>query len=61
MPGRFELYRDAAGQYRWRLWSSNRSDIIADSAEGYTSKAGAQNGIQAVKTDAPAAPIDDKT
>lgn len=43
----FEVYRDSAGEYRWRLRDTN-SKIIADSAEGYSSKAGAEAGIQNV-------------
>jgi uncharacterized protein YegP (UPF0339 family) len=35
--------------------------IIATSGEGYTAKASAENGIEAVKRDAPGAKIDDQT
>lgn len=31
----FTVYRDAAGQYRWRLTAAN-GRTIADSAEAYT-------------------------
>ncbi len=34
----FELYKDSAGQYRWRLRSAN-GQIIATGGEGYTTKA----------------------
>ena len=30
-----EVYRDTAGEWRWRLWASN-GNVIADSGEGYT-------------------------
>lgn len=44
----FELYEDRGGKYRWRLRHRN-SNIIADSAQGYTRRASAQNGIQSVR------------
>jgi uncharacterized protein len=56
----FELYQGSDNQYRWRLKSAN-GQIIATGGEGYTSKAGAQNGIAAVKRDAPTAPVEDLT
>ncbi len=60
MAAKFELFKDKAGDFRWRLRHQN-GDIIADSAEGYSSKANAKNGIQSVKDNAPSAPIDDQT
>jgi hypothetical protein len=54
----FELYEDAAGEYRWRLRHDN-GNIIADGAEGYTAKSGAEGGIESVKTNAPGAYLDD--
>lgn len=45
---RFELFVDNAGEWRWRLVASN-DEIIADSAEGYASKQGAERGIRSVK------------
>jgi len=38
---KFHIYRDTAHDWRWRLKSAN-GRIIADSAEGYVSKAGAR-------------------
>lgn len=35
------FYRDAAGEWRWRLKARN-GRIVADSAEGYTRKDGAE-------------------
>lgn len=58
MAAKFELYKDSKGEYRWRLKSGN-GQTIATGGEGYTSRAGAQNGIAAVKRDAPNAPVDD--
>ncbi len=60
MAATFELYKDRAGEYRWRLRHEN-GQIIADSGEGYTTKANAMNGIESVKTNASAAPIEDQT
>jgi uncharacterized protein YegP (UPF0339 family) len=47
----FELYEDRGGKYRWRLRHRN-SNIIADSAQGYTRRSNAQNGIQSVRRNA---------
>ena len=60
MAATLELYKDKAGEYRWRLRHEN-GNIIADSGEGYTSKANAENGIESVKENAPGSPIDDQT
>ena len=57
---KFELYKSSNGEFRWRLKSGN-GQIIATSGEGYTSKSGAQNGIDALKRDAAAATTDDQT
>lgn len=50
---KFELYQDKAGQYRFRLKARNGK--IIGVSEGYTSKAGCQNGIDSVKANAPLA------
>ena len=34
---RFEVYRDAAGEWRWRLRAGN-GRVVADGAEGYASR-----------------------
>jgi len=52
----FELYKDARGQWRWRLKASN-GKVVADSGEGYVSKQSAQEGITLVKTYAPGAAV----
>lgn len=41
----FQIYKDAAGEWRWRLCAHNQQ-IIADGAEGYVSK---RNVLRAVK------------
>lgn len=60
MAASFELYKGGDDQFRWRLRSGN-GEIIADGGEGYTRKDGAENGIAAVKRDAPGAPTEDQT
>jgi uncharacterized protein YegP (UPF0339 family) len=57
--GEFEMYKDSAGQFRWRLRAPN-GEIIAQ-GEGYASKQGCQSGIDAVKKYAPGAPVSDQT
>jgi len=57
--GKFELFKDAAGKFRFRLKAGN-GQIIA-SSEAYESKAAAQNGIKSVRTNAPTGRTDDQT
>ena len=52
---KFEIYTDKAGEYRFRLKARN-GEIIATS-EGYTAKAGCENGIESVRKNAPDAEI----
>lgn len=59
MAGKFELYKDARGEFRFRLKAAN-GEVIA-SGEGYTSKAAAENGIKSVQTNAPGATVVDQT
>jgi len=59
VAGRFELYLDGRGEYRFRLKAGN-GEIIAVS-EGYRSKAGAMNGIESVRSNAPDATLEDQT
>jgi uncharacterized protein YegP (UPF0339 family) len=56
---KFEIYKDAKGEFRWRLLADN-NQIIA-SGEGYTTKAACQNGIESVKNNAPKAEVEDQT
>jgi hypothetical protein len=53
--GKFEVWSDKAGEYRFRLKAPN-GEIIATS-EGYSSKKSCMNGIQSVMKNAPNAPI----
>ncbi|MFC6939012.1 HVO_2922 family protein [Salinirubellus sp. GCM10025818] len=52
----FEVFRDNADEWRWRLVASN-GNIIADSGEGYQSKQGVERGIESVKRSAPDAEV----
>lgn len=56
---KFEVYKDAKGEYRFRLIAPN-GEIIAV-GEGYVDKAGCLNGIASVKLNAPKAEIVDMT
>lgn len=59
MP-KFEIYKDTAGKFRWRLKSPN-GQIIASSGEAYESKDNCKNGIMSVKNNAPKAEIAEMT
>ena len=47
---KFEIYKDKAGEFRFRLKAKNGEPILA--SEGYTAKAGCVNGIESVKKNA---------
>ena len=51
MPAKFEMYKDKAGKFRFRLVAAN-GEIIAAS-EAYESKEGCSGGIESVRTNAP--------
>jgi len=53
----FELFRDKAGEWRWRLRHRN-GNIIADSGEGYARRKDAKNGLESVKRNAPGADVE---
>jgi uncharacterized protein YegP (UPF0339 family) len=53
---KFHIFKDKGGDFRWRLVAPN-GKIIADSAEGYTTKQACQDGIASVKRYAGAAEI----
>ena len=52
---KFELYKDKAGEFRFRLKAAN-GEIIGKS-EGYKAKASAKKGIASIAKNAPDAPI----
>lgn len=43
----FEIYKDKAGEFRFRLKAKNGENILA--SEGYSSKSACNNGIESVK------------
>ncbi|MBP7120100.1 MAG: YegP family protein [Methanolinea sp.] len=55
--GKFEVYFDKAGKYRFRLKASN-GEIIAV-GESYSSKSACMNGIESVKKNAATAVIEE--
>ena len=55
----FEMFKDAKGEYRWRLKSANGKSI-ADSGEGYKAKADCLHGIDLIKEGAAKAKVDEK-
>ncbi len=59
MAGKFELYKDKAGKFRFRLKASN-GQVIA-TGEAYESKASALNGIESVKKNSSGATTVDQT
>ena len=57
MPaGKFEVYKDNAGKFRWRLRASNGEEIA--SGQGYESKEACIKGVESVKKNAPMAEIE---
>jgi len=56
---RFEIYKDNAGEFRWRLRAPNSEEIAA--SEAYESKDGCRTGIESVKKNASEAEIADTT
>jgi uncharacterized protein YegP (UPF0339 family) len=59
VAGKFELYKDKAGMFRFRLQAPN-GEIIA-SGEAHESKASAEKGIASVQKDAADAKVVDLT
>jgi uncharacterized protein YegP (UPF0339 family) len=47
MAGKFEFYKDKAGEFRFRLKAGNGEPILA--SEGYASRAACTNGIESVR------------
>ena len=47
MAGKFEVYKDKAGEFRFRLKAANGQNILG--SEGYSAKAGCMNGIESVR------------
>jgi uncharacterized protein YegP (UPF0339 family) len=54
---KFEVYRDAAGEWRWRLKAAN-GRIVADSGEGYASDHNARRAAENARSSIGGARID---
>ena len=51
MAGKFEVYADKGGEFRFRLKAGNGQTILG--SEGYKAKPSCLNGIESVKKNAP--------
>jgi len=51
MSGKFEIYKDKAGEFRFRLKSSEGQNLLG--SEGYKAKRSCVNGIESIKKNAP--------
>jgi len=56
-PTAFEVFRDAGGEWRWRLIHEN-GNVLADSGEGYSSRSKARQGLDSVRSNAADAALD---
>lgn len=57
--GRFEIYKDSKGEFRFRLRAPNNEIIVV--GEAYKSKASCLKGIRSVKRNVVVAEIEDQT
>lgn len=57
---KFIVYKDAVGQYRWRLLAANNR-VIADSGESYWNKSDCLAAIALVKSTNALTPVVDLT
>ena len=55
MAGKFEVYQDKKGEYRFRLLATN-GQVIAN-GQGYKSKASCLKGIESIRKNAPEAEV----
>ncbi|WP_226011758.1 amphi-Trp domain-containing protein [Halomicrobium salinisoli] len=55
---RFQVFRDRADEWRWRLVHRN-GNVIATSGEGYTRRHNAEKGLRSVVENAPGADVED--
>jgi len=59
VESRFELNKDIAGEYRFKLIATNGMTIAV--SQGYNTKESALKGIESVKKNAAGAVVDDTT
>lgn len=55
---KFQLYKDKADEWRWRLRHSN-GNILATASEGYSSKASAMKCIENVQNSSSAEVVEE--
>jgi uncharacterized protein YegP (UPF0339 family) len=53
----FWVYRDQASEWRWTLWSWANKKKLADSGEGFSSRASCERNIALIRQVVPTAPI----
>jgi uncharacterized protein YegP (UPF0339 family) len=54
----FEIYKDAAGEFRWRMKAAN-GQVIATGGQGYKAKADCRHGIDIVQKEAATAKVEE--
>jgi uncharacterized protein YegP (UPF0339 family) len=54
---KFEVYKDKAGEFRWRLRATN-TQILATSSDGYAAKRDCLHAIDSIKRAAANAPVE---
>lgn len=59
MPYKFEVYKDKAGEFRFRFKAPNGETMF--SGEGYTRKQSCMKAIESIKKNTPEADLDDQT
>jgi hypothetical protein len=60
MAAEFEIYKGKIGDFHWKLTRTNKR-VVANSAEGYTTRVNAIHGLNSVKANAPDAIVEDRT
>lgn len=56
---KFEVYKDKAGEFRFRFRASNGEIMFG--SEGYKAKASALSAIESLRKNVPGAALDDQT
>lgn len=59
MAYKFEVYKDKAGEFRFRFKAPNGEIMFG--SEGYAQRASALSAIESIKKNTPGATIDDQT
>ena len=56
----FEIYKDKAGEFRWRLKAANGA-VIGTGGQGYKAKADCKHGIEIIMKGAAKAKVEDES